>query len=283
MALPRPLLPSKSVIDTLAYFDKYDYPLTEKEVWLWQTGSNFSQKEISAVFPKSSPGFSPNRVNLFHQRENRSVYSRNKLDYVTPAILLIRRLPFISAVFVTGALAMSNSPKDDDIDIMVITRANTLWIVRPLVTLLLKLKGLRRNPNLPEHSSVRVSDKICDNLWLDVDHLYLQKQSLYTAHELLQAKCLYDREGTYYRFIIQNSWAKAFLPVAYTETIKKFKNLKIKKLNENWKFKIENLFLWLVNSFLFTAQYLYMRPRLTAEKIGLGYAYFHPQRPQTKL
>jgi hypothetical protein len=278
MVLPQRFLPSRSVIDTLAYFDRYDYPLTKEETWFWQTGSDFSQSEISASFLKLSSGFSLNRVFLTRQRKNRALYSRNKLEFATPAISLISRLPFIKAVFITGALAMSNSPVDDDIDIMVITKANTLWIIRPLVTLILKLKGLRRNPYLPEHSSVRVSDKICDNLWLDLEHLYLPKQNLYTAHELLQAKCLYDRGDTYYRFISQNSWAKKYLPVAYTETLKHLKNNSYPE-NSSFYSVITNCTFYILNLLLFIAQYLYMRPRLTAEKVGLGYAYFHPQRP----
>jgi hypothetical protein len=258
----------KSVFDTLSYFDKYNYPLTTKELWFWQTGTKF--KRANLVF------YLDNQVKLVDERYKRALYSQKKLKYITPTVLSFSRLPFIKAVFITGALAMSNSPADDDIDLMIITNRSTLWLTRILITFYLKLKNLRRSPYLSEHSSDRVSDKICDNLWLDADHLLQVNQSLYTAHELLQAKCIYDKGGAHRQLLAQNLWAKDYLPIAYRETLKQTKPSSI---NNFTPARPAGGF-YILNLFLFLCQYLYMRPHLTAEKVGLGYAYFHPAIPE---
>jgi hypothetical protein len=264
----------KSIFETLAYFDKFDYPLSLDELRFWQTGSDFSLSEIFASFTKRSPYYYlDGRDKLIKVRQKRALYSQKKLQAVTPFILDIGRLPFVKAVFITGALAMSNSPPGDDIDILVVTRRYSLWLARPLVIIFLKLRHLRRDPHLPEHSSARVSGKVCDNLWLDEDHLLQINQSLYTAHELLQAKCLFDRGGIHYRFIDQNSWAKDYLPVAFREILKQTKSASV---NNSSSIGIVNFMLYIINFIFFLFQYLYMRPRLTSEKVGLGYAYFHP-------
>ena len=97
---------------------------------------------------------------------------------------------------------------------MVVTSADTLWLTRPLVILFLKALGLRRPTSLPEHQSPRVSDKVCDNLWLDETALALPevKRNLYTAHEVLQARPLFDRGNTHAKFILANPWTKSISP-----------------------------------------------------------------------
>jgi len=277
MEFPPPTPLRKSVSETLHYFDRFDYPLTLDELWFWQKNTRYSPSEISAAWQvKSSYYHLHGREKIVTLRKKRALYSQNKLNTILPVLLKISSFPLVRAIFITGALAMSNSPPDDDVDIMIIAHSNALWFTRPLVTLFLKLKNLRRNPYLPEHASARVSDKICDNLWLDEDHLSLLNRNLYTAHELLQARCVYDQGGIYHRLIIENFWAKDYLPIAYVGILKHFKNTSVKKQNPNI---FLDIFLFPINYLLFIMQYLYMRPHFTAEKIGLGYAFFHPRDP----
>lgn len=261
------------ILETLAYFDKYDYPLTLSEIWFWQSGTNFSKASFLSFLGNKTPFFFlTGRKNIVNIRKKRSIYSQIKLNIAKNLIPRLTQFPFIKAVFITGALAMSNSPVDDDIDIMLITDKSCLWITRILVIFFLRLHGIRRDSHLPEHSSARVSDKICDNLWLDTQHLLFADQKLYVAHELLQAKCIYDSGGVYKKLIIENAWVEKYLPVAYRETLK--------TLSGFFPDQQPIFILWLINLLLFTIQYLYMRPHLTCEKIGLGYAFFHPASPE---
>ena len=241
---------------TLQYFDKYDYPLTYDELVYW-VGTKVQRPRGSKQFYHL-----PKRQNLIKLRSQREKYSLLKWGIAYKYAANLAKLPFVAAIFVTGSLAMSNCKKSDDIDLMIITYTDTLWIVRFFTNLLFFRQ--RRFPH------VRTApDKICMNLWLDIKNLKLKIKNLRVAHEILQAKCIFDRGGVHYQFLKQNSWVKNYLPNAYH---KSFENLKIKnlKLIKNYKLKI-------INYILFGIQYLYMRPKMTTERIGLGYAFFHPK------
>jgi hypothetical protein len=268
---PEPL--NSHLLPVLEYSHRYSYPLTAREVWFWQIYSHYSYPWVCRLlsqFPHNQTYYYlPGQQNILQKRLHRFRYSQTKWQISRRISRKLQIFPTIAAVFVTGALAMNNSPVDDDIDILFITLPHTLWITRFFVNFYLKVTGIRRDPHLPEHSSLRVKNKICDNLWLDSDHLSIFTHDLYRAHEILQAKCLFDRGGLHYKFLKLNAWVGDYLPVAFGESVKKLKKPPVVK---NWLFV-----LWPINLFFFLLQYLYMLPHKHGEKIGLGFAFFHPQ------
>lgn len=239
---------------TLEYFDKYDYPLTKKELEFW------SGSKVQRLKGPKQYFYLPNQSHLINVRKLREKYSIPKWRIAHKTASELAKITFIEAVFVTGSLSMNNCKKNDDIDLMIITKPNTLWIARFITTLMFwqnrRLPGQKTAPN-----------KICTNLWLDTNNLKLETENLYIAHEILQAKCIYNKNNTYANFLYQNSWVKKYLPTAY-------KNL---TPNPSPYFRRgENYFLTTINYFLFLLQYLYMLPKMKNEKVGLGYAFFHP-------
>ncbi len=235
-------------LETLKYFDQYDYPLTKDELEFW------SGAKVRWL---------PKRPKLEKIRRLREKYSLLKWGIAYRQAARLAKLPLVAAIFVTGSLAMNNCKKSDDIDLMIITYPNTLWITRFLVNVYF-LK-YRRFPG-----AKTAPDKICTNLWLDTNNLVMHTHSLYTSHEILQAKCIFDRGGVQDQFLKQNAWVKDYLPNAYK---KSFENLKFKnyKLIKNYKLKI-------INYILFYVQWLYMKPKMTTEKVGPGFAFFHPRK-----
>jgi hypothetical protein len=258
----------------LSYSDNYSYPLTAQEVWFWQIQSTLSRPQVAKYLSSRSSfhGFYYLHRSTVNVRASRVVSSASKWRKTQLTAKLLRFIPTIQAIFVTGSLAMSNSPPDDDIDLMIVTAPNTLWLTRLLVITVLTQKGLRRPPYLPEHSSPKVCDKICDNLYLDGDNLQLTTHNLYTAHEILQAKCIFERSNIHSQFLKTNSWVGDYLPIAYRQTLKSIPKPPIC----NKQYAICNI-LWPINLLLFSLQYLYMLPRMTSERVSLGYAFFHPK------
>ncbi len=251
-----------SLNKTLAYFDKYDYPLTPSELYFWQHGTKYSKKFIEHC------ALSTEHCKLRIQRE---VYSKKKWLIAKQMGEQLKKFPSIAAIFVTGALAMNNCPANDDIDLMIVTYPNTLWLTRFFVVIYLKFLGVRRYPA----SAIRqptTENRICDNLWLDSNHLVLHNHSIYIAHEILQAKVLWDRASIHHQFITQNSWVKKYLPVAYLSLLE----LPSPKLGEGSR--VRYWVLWLLNLLFFLMQYLYMKPKMTSEKVGPGFAFFHPSK-----
>lgn len=191
---------------TLAYADIFDYPLTKKELIKWQIVNDQLRPELTQKTGKFY--HLKNRQNLAAFRQRRQRFSQLKFKRVLQTVGFFKLIPWIKLVAVTGALAMNNADKNDDIDLMIITTADRLWLSRLLATILL-FPQLRR----PVQNE-GVGDKLCLNLWLDETSLTTpkDKRNLYTAHEVAQAKPIFDRDHTYQKFINANLWLKTFLP-----------------------------------------------------------------------
>src|SRR3989344_7841829 len=142
---------SPSLSDTLSYFARFNYPLTPEELWFWQHGSSFSKLKIKKFLTTSYQLPTTN----FQIRNQREAFSQKKWLIAQKVADQLKAIPFIEAIFVTGSLAMNNCPRYDDIDFMIVTTPNTLWLTRLLV--IFTLGALRRPSRLPEHSSPRVS------------------------------------------------------------------------------------------------------------------------------
>lgn len=273
MAFP---LRFRSLDKAANYSKRYSYPLTSKELWYWQVGTSIPLPQVRSYASQIS--FDPFLLRL---RRQRTYFSRTKWSIARHVAGKLARIPTIAAIYVTGALAMNNCPSDDDIDLMIITYPHCLWLTRLLVVTYLHLYSLRRSPSLPEHSSPRVADKICDNLYLDMDNLFIHPdqnphRNLYLAHEILQAKCLFDRFNVQKNFLSTNSWVKDYLPVAYASHNSYLINHK--SSSSLWPLR---LIVWLlrpINFICFLSQYIFMRSKITSEQIALGYAFFHPQK-----
>jgi hypothetical protein len=172
-------------------------------------------------------------------------------------------------VGITGALAMDNARKSDDIDLLIITQKNRLWLTRLIVTMVLEIIGRRRRPN---HKNIK--DKICLNLYLDEANWQLSKakKSLFTAHELIQLKPVLNRNNTYEKFILRNYWLANYLP----------NSLEVQKLkNEDIRIRtkeviVKNLIFNTLEALAYKIQALFMKTKITSEVIGPYYAFFHP-------
>lgn len=268
-----------AILRTLAYADIFDYPLTLKEIHKWLIGT--------AITPNSSHNYYylPNRQHLVSLRHRRFKWSLPKIDRAKQIGEWLKFIPWVKCICITGALAMRNSDENDDIDLMIITSANRLWLTRLLVTILTEFLGIRRHPSLPRSdpaaagSAIRgrhpstiynlrskiYTNKICLNLWLDETSLSVPKpqRNLYTAHEVAQAKPIINKNSTYAHFLSSNSWLNNYLP-----------NVIIPKHPKHPNFpNFPNL----LNLLAFKLQYWYMKRRMTREKVSLHFAFFHPQ------
>ncbi len=254
-------LPQPSKIgQTLAYFDKYDYPLTKEELVYWQSADKGSKNVKYQSHNKFY--FLSGRQKIVGLRKQREVISQGKWEIAKQVGERLKKFKFIQAIFVTGSLAMNNTKLDDDIDLMVVTSPNSLWIVRFFVNFY--LRTVRRYP----HQQL-AKNAICINLWLDSDNLQITPQSLYVAHEIMQAKVLWDRNNVANKFLGSNAWVKKYLSNAY-------KNNQASRINNQRKYIIDYCLL-ITNYLFFMAQLLYMKSKMTTERVGLGFAFFHPR------
>lgn len=208
----------KAILKTLVYADIFDYPLTAKEIWRYLISEKkvkfeVIQKELPRVkkFVDSDGEyfFLKGRKKIVSIRKKRECWSKKKLEIAQRAAKWLRLIPTIKMVGVTGALAMKNAKEKDDIDFLIITAKKRLWLTRLLTVFLVEIVARRRRPN-----DANPRDKICLNMFLDEGNLAIPKneQDLFSAHEVVQLKPLWEKDGIYKKFIKKNLWVKRFLP-----------------------------------------------------------------------
>lgn len=228
---------SRSILRTLVYADVFSYPLTAEEIYRFlivketqnaRRDTRYeirnTQDDVEKELVKKSYHLSPvtyhdgfyflkGRGKIVALRKKREQWSQEKLQIAQRIARWLKFIPWVKMVAVTGALAMKNSDLEDDIDLLIATTRNRLWLTRPLTVLLVELMARRRRPgDLP--AGRQVKDKICLNMFLDEAHLRIPKkeQNLFTAHEVYQLKLLWERGGIYQKFLRANQWATNFLP-----------------------------------------------------------------------
>jgi hypothetical protein len=104
-------------------------------------------------------------------------------------------------VSITGSLAMNNvSDPQDDIDLLIVTARNRVWLARGLVILVV-------------HLARRFGLELCPNYLMAEHQLELGEPSLFAAHELAQLLPLYGLE-IYHRLLQSNAWMADYLPNA---------------------------------------------------------------------
>jgi len=81
----------------------------------------------------------PGREYLIEKYKQREKYSAEKIERASRVIKYLKKIPSIQAIFLTGSVAVGNAKKEADIDLMIVTKPNTLWLTRLLVFIFLKL------------------------------------------------------------------------------------------------------------------------------------------------
>ena len=265
-----------AVLKTLCYADIFDYPLTKKELFRFLiTKEKISEKDFFRILDMHIPGvgrlgpyyFLNGKKNLAAERKKRGIESKKKMGKARRIAGFISFLPSIKFIGLSGSLSMNNCRKNDDIDLFIITSRKRLWTTRVIILAVLTFFGERR-----ERNTMLGKDKICLNMLLSEDSIVISKNSrnLFTAHEVVQVKPLFNKDNMYEKFLYANKWTCSFLPNATPYPWTKYSQTQ------------RNLFF---TSFLFDAmevvffvlQYLYMRPRITSEVVSKSVARFHPK------
>ncbi len=195
-----------AILKTLHYVDIFDYPLKVGEIQKYSV-ERLTVDEIKRVLSPTASGFYclPGREEIIELRKKREVWSRPKLEKAKRVAGVLKFIPWIRLIAVTGALAVENSDEGDDIDLMIITAPQRLWLTRGLVVMFLLLTGQYRRPE-------KIKDMICPNLMISEDTLEFPDHDLFTAHEIVQMSPIFERGNTYQKFLEANRWIKNFLP-----------------------------------------------------------------------
>lgn len=269
----------QAILATLTYSDHFSFPLTRAELTsrllgypvphsgLDQALSSLRHRRLIEV--TRDYYHLPGRARLVSLRARRLRWSLPLRERALRLTRLLRRVPGVMAIYLTGSLAVANATPGSDIDLMVITRPGLLWSTRFLLTIFTSLLKLRRTPH-----SHKNSGKLCLNLYLTPDSYAIpyDRRSLYTAYELIQATPLYDPLATHPDLLAANRWIKDYLP--NFRSLAKTPNV-VPTLSRDTLGPIYRIF----ESLAYLLQLLYMRGHLTRELVTRDSAFFHPHNP----
>jgi len=218
-----------SVLNTLMYFDVFNYPLTVNEIAenmahplpSGLSVTAFLQNLVAKQMVQTSGGFYylPGAVNPVSHRAD---LNKRAAEYLPIAQKMTRRIaafPFVEAVFITGSLSKNSMSADGDVDYFIIARPQRLWLCRMLMTIYKKVFLL---------NSRRF---FCVNYYIDSNNLAVPDHNIFTATEIMFAIPAYN-QPLCNRFFEANQWAQGFYPnkktaagFAATPITSKLKNL----------------------------------------------------------
>jgi hypothetical protein len=108
-------------------------------------------------------------------------------------------------IAVSGSLALGNSRKESDIDLLIAAKSGRIWICRTVVTFLTAILGVRRYGN-------NTRDKICLNHYITDESLEIPFKSLYNAQSYARLVPVMEKQDfIFQKFQKANYWIKDFL------------------------------------------------------------------------
>lgn len=213
---------SKYILATIVYYDVVDYPLTVFEIWKYltthnsETGSRNAQYfSLAAVLNELENEnlkkiiethrgfyFLPGRKNLVEQRMRRNKLAEEKYKRLLRVVNVLRFAPYIRMIAATGRLAMKNTEKKSDLDLLVVLEHGKIFTGRILVTLFVHLLGKRRHRG-------KIANRVCLNYFITTDSLEIGLKDIYSSSEYYFMVPLFDL-GTFREFQVKNSWIKNY-------------------------------------------------------------------------
>ena len=242
----------KSILSTLVYYDVLGCPLTGWEIFKYLNRKGDFEVDLNKILnvldngselsefinQKNGIYFLKGRKKIIEQRIERQIISDKKWKKAKRVIRFLQLIPYIRMIAVSGSLAMNNAKEESDIDLLIVTRADRIWICRTFTTLFIHLIGQRRHGNLTK-------DRFCLNHYITDKSLNIPYKSLYNAQTYAHLVPVWQKRGMYKKFQKANSWIKEYLvnypleqkgylttikPISYFQFIKIFRE----KIFDTW-------------------------------------------------
>lgn len=210
-----------SIIQTLAYFNIFNYPLTVAELfrYLWKPPANVALSQLQEVLSTMKQvemynGFVylTDSQQITAARTKAYLESERKYKKRLPYIKLLTYVPNVQAIFIVNSLAYQNVREQSDIDLLIVSKPGKIWSTRFFTTTIAKLLGIRPRPNFTK-------DTLCLSFYLDGKSLDMSKlmgnrNDVYEVYWIKHLFPLYDPENTINQLQNANRWVKDYLPNA---------------------------------------------------------------------
>jgi hypothetical protein len=209
-SVPYPIhLVSESIIQTLLYFDIFQYPLKKEEIYACNRVESLSEVELfdkleelvaAKMIEKREEFYALSFENeRLEKRKSNNERAKKSLPLALKIARFIAFFPYVRAVFISGSLSKGVMQEDGDMDFFIITKPGRLWIARTLLIAFRKIFLLNSHKYF------------CVNYFVDEDNLMVVDKNLFTATEIASLIPAYGHEY-YPAFLAVNNWYKEYYP-----------------------------------------------------------------------
>jgi hypothetical protein len=199
----------QDILSTLAYFDIFNYPITQSEIILF-CRKTYSHRDFATILEAMVEegvifrfdGFYTlqNDYSVIPRRRTGNLKAKQLLRSADRVAVILSWFPFVRGIAISGSLSKNYADDQSDIDLFIITAKNRLWLARTLMHCLKKLSFLVNRQHL-----------FCMNYYIDEAQLEIEEKNIYTATEI--ATLLPLRGIAAFReFYKTNAWSRNYLP-----------------------------------------------------------------------
>jgi len=211
------------------YLKKREKTVIARESQRPKQSRNYTQETLNTGLPRrflSGNRQEAPRNDIIHQRLNRKKLADQKWKKIKKIFWIMQITPFMKMVLVSGSLALGNSRKESDVDLIITAKKGRIWMVRTFVTLLTSVLGVRRYKNKTEN-------KICLNHYITDKSLRIPFESLYNAQSYLHLINVYndkkDKE-LFKKFQEENKWIRKYVSNYELAELGGFRSIKRSKM-----------------------------------------------------
>lgn len=199
----------QDILATLSYFDIFDYPLTQTEIFQFLRNTyphtlftNALQELYLENWIYKHDEFYSLQDNyaLITRRKDGNTRARTMMKTAEKIASFLSSFPFVRGVAVSGSLSKNFADKDADIDFFIITAKNKLWLARTIMHCFKKLTFL-----------VKKQEWFCMNYYIDEHTYQIKEKNVFTATEVVTLLPLRGINA-FKQFYENNRWSRNYLP-----------------------------------------------------------------------
>ena len=202
----------EAIISVVVFFDLFDYPLTNYEIWkyldyrlsLLKIDESLTYlKSLNELDSKDGLFFLKNRSEIIISRQKRHNYTQRKIKIAKRFSKIFSLLPWVKTVILSNSIGQFNLRDGSDIDFFIICSPRRIWLTRFFCAGVAALLNSR-----PKLKNKR--DKICLSFYITTDNLNLDSLKLpggdpYFFYWLRSFILLYNKDGVYEKFLAANN------------------------------------------------------------------------------
>ena len=198
------------ILKTLLYYDIWNYPLKRTELFAYLPVNSMSYNEFARrLSDELQTGDILERGEYYYVRGKTSAvvdhriskerHARRMWKVARIVMHVIKRVPFVRGVFVSGDLSKNATNRKSDLDFFIITEPGRLWITRTLLIAFKKVVLLNQKKFF------------CLNYFATTDCPVLETRNVFVATEVAHLKPLFNSR-LFLEYQNTNSWIKEFFP-----------------------------------------------------------------------